>query len=248
MDALTRLEPVARPLLHEVDTVLANLGAPPEHRIWTLMRHVGATPVGAVAYFGDIEPDHFWALASALRTQAEAYLAAVVPASVPWQGAAGEAYAAEASALLDHLSGGGGGVDIGGIGGAETMVARIEATASYVDDVADWFERSRWRLARVLAEILSSAQAVAVRSCPALAGGVEELARERGGAAGGGSSGVGAVSAAADIGADVLELAAECLARGRDLLQHHGPRLVELSFAAPVAGKARFDAAIHVSG
>jgi len=238
MDALARLEPVARPLLHDVDKLLANLGAPPEHRVWSLLRHVGATPAEAVAFFGDIEPDHFWALASALRTQAEAYLAAVVPASVPWQGAAGEAYAAEASAVLGHLS--------GGSGSGETMAARIEATASYVDDVADWFERSRWCLARALAEILNSAQAVAVRSCPALAGGVEELARHRGGASGGGSSRVAAVSAAADIGAGVLQLAAECLARGRDLLQH-GPRLVDLPFVAPVAGKGRFDAAIHVS-
>ena len=147
--------------------------------------------------------------------------------------------------MLGHLSGGSGG-GIGGSGGGDTMAARIEATASYVDDVADWFERSRWRLARALAEILNSTQAVAVRSCPGLVGGVAEMARGRGGAADGGSSGVAAVSAAADIGASVLELAAECLARGRDLAQH-APRLVELPFAAPVAGKGRFDAAIHVS-
>jgi hypothetical protein len=57
MDALARVEPVARPLLREVDVALATLGAPADHPVWPLLRRLGVTPADAVAFFAEARPD-----------------------------------------------------------------------------------------------------------------------------------------------------------------------------------------------
>ena len=244
MDALTRLEPVARPLLRQVDEALTTLGAPAEHQVWRLLRQVGATPADAVTIFADLtgaDPSvgSLRVAAGALREQADAYLAATIPASVPWAGGAGEAYAARAAALGSHLHGDGPtdghleGRFEGPFDGRDSMAGRLAATASYVDEVADWQARSRHRIARVLADVLSSAQAVSLRAATGL------------GAAPGPSA---EVLAAADVGAYVLAAAADALDEGRDLHRAWDERLAELPYRGPVdAGPGRFDATIRLS-
>ena len=210
MDALARIQPVARPLLREVDGALATLGAPPEHRIWALLREVGATPADVVGFFADLSGEPFHHLAANLRERGDAYASTSIPIQVTWQGGAAEAYAVRAGALDRHLR--------------EGLSGRLAATASYAEDVARWQQRCRDHLARALGEVLTSAEAVAVR-----------LAAPE------------AVRAAADIGAWVLSAAVEALADGRDLHRRWSERLGEVHYRTPVdAIPGRLDATIHL--
>jgi hypothetical protein len=212
MDALDRLEPVVRPLLRQVDDALATLGAPAEHAIWGHLRRVGATPADAVTYFADLQPVRLRAAAQTMRAQAAGYQAAAVPASPPWQGGAATAYAAHAASLAAHLH------------GEDGLAGALRASASYVDDIADWAQRSRDRMARALAEVMASAQAVTVRSQPALAnvlrtGASADLAR--------------AVVAAADIGAQLLAVADETVSAGQDVRRAAAATATEVGYRAP---------------
>jgi hypothetical protein len=226
MDALARLEPVAHDLLRRVDGSLVTLGAPPEHPVWPLLRRLGATPADALAFFAGVDEGPVRATAASLRDRAEAYEAAEVPTAEPWRGTAGETFGAYAADLRGHLAGGSG-------RGEESMAARLRATATCVDDIADWCRRSREGLARALADILVSAQAVTVRSHPDLVG----LAAVR--------VPVAAVTAAADIGARVLAAAAEAVADGEALDRRWQPGLQELAFR-PTAVPHRQDDTIEV--
>lgn len=214
MDALARLEPVARSLMTDVDAALGTLGAPAGHLVWTLLRRTGTTPADAVAFFADAEPERLDAAADALRDEARAYTEMAIPADVSWEGGAGQAYATTAHALDAYLRG--------------DMAGALEETASYVEEVARWYRRSRDRIARAIAEVLGSAQAVTVRTRHA-----------------GHPTSVGA---AADIGAHVLEATAESLDDGRGLSSDWSSRVAEVTFRAPVeTGPGRFDAAIRLS-
>jgi hypothetical protein len=230
MDALARLEPVARPLLRQIDDALATLGAPPGHQVWSLLRQVRATPADAVTAFAEMtemteRSGPLRAASEAVRAQVEAYAGATIPASVPWAGGAGEAYADQAAALATHLRGAAS-PDGGDVG--DSMTDRLEATASYVDEVAAWQARARGRIARALADVLSSAQAVSLRAAA-------------------GKAGEGAVLAAADAGAHLLAAAADALTDGRDLHHAWSDRLTELPYRAPNdSGPGRFDTAIHL--
>ena len=232
MDALARLEPIARPLLRQIDEALETLGAPPAHEVWSLLRQVGATPADAVTAFAELTGadssgadslgGDLRAAAGTLRELAEQYAAAAIPAGVPWAGGAGEAYSARAAALASYLHGDDG----------DSMAGRLAVTASYVDDVAVWQARSRDRIARALADVLSSAQAVTLRMQ----------------SASGSGSGAGRVEAAADVGAHVLAAAADALADGHDVHRAWADRLDELPFRGPLdAGPGRFDTAIRLS-
>jgi hypothetical protein len=219
MDALARLAPVARPLLRDVDNALATLGAPAEHRVWGLLRRVGTTPADAVTFFVNVDPDRLRAARVTLRDWAMAYEEATVPVEVPWEGSAAQVYAAAATALRAHLHG----------GADESMASRLRANASYVDSVADWVQQSRDELARVVARVLTSSQAVTVRSVPSLGRGLAEVMR---------SDDLGdglarAVAAAADIGAAVLGVAEDAVVAGRDLHLAAAPALAELSYRPP---------------
>ena len=236
MDALARLEPVARPLLRQVDEALGTLGAPAEHEVWRLLRQVGATPADAVTGFADLTATMadpaagpLRAAAGVLRAQADAYLAAAVPASVPWAGGASEAYLARAASLGAHLHGDrADGLAQGGRG--DSLAGRLAATASYVDEVADWQSRSRDRIARALAAVLASAQTVRLRA-----------------RTGPGPGSATEVSAAADIGAYVLAAAAQALQEGRDLHRGWHERLAELPYhASAEVGSGRFEATIRL--
>ena len=228
MDALARLEPVAHDLLRRVDGSLVTLGAPPEHPVWPLLRRLGATPADALAFFVGVDEGPVRAAAASLRDRAEAYEAAAIPTGPPWRGTAAEAFAAYAADLRGHLAGGSG-------RGEDSMSARLRATAACLEEVADWCRRSRDGLARTLAEILASAQAVTVRSHPDLSGFASAAVRVP----------VAAVAAAADIGARVLAAAAEAVADGEALDRRWRPGLQELAFRRTGAG-VRLDDTIEV--
>jgi len=229
MDALARIEPVARPLLREVDDVLSTLGAPVRHPVWSLLRRVGATPADAVAHFAELAgtaegvstPDQTTGAlrdaAGALREQADGYAATAIPAATAWEGGASDAYRVRAAALDGHLRGGDG------------MAGRLIATASYVDEIAGWQQRSRDLLARTLAGVLTSAQAVTLR-----AGSPGPVAPA-------------AVGAAADIGAAILIAVDGALEAANDLGPRWEQRLAELPYRAPVeVGPTPFDVTIHL--
>jgi hypothetical protein len=240
MDALARLEPVARDLMSRVDAALVTLGAPPHHPVWPLVRRLGTTPADAVAFLIEVDAGALRDAATALRRQADAYEAAEVPTDLPWRGSAGDAYAARSADLRRHLAGDGsmaGGSMAGGsmTGGSMTagsmaggsiaggsMADRLRDTAACADDVADWYARSRNRLARTLAEVLTSAQAVAVR------------ARSTPGAE------------AADIGARVLSAVAAAVVDGEAVHRRWRPALGQLPFRRGVETPTRLDATIEV--
>lgn len=239
MDALSRLEPVARPLLTQVDEALATLGAPADHDVWRLLRRVGATPAGAVTFFAALtgsglqasSPASLRRAADTLREQARTFAAVTVPTSVPWAGRAGEAYAAQAVALAGHLHGPAGTSRISS--DEDSLSSRLVATASYVDDVAGWQGRSRDRIARALAGVLSSAEAVTLCA----AGGLRPTP----------GPAPGEVLAAAEIGAHILAAAADALTDGQELTRAWAPRLAELPYRGPAGGgSGRFDAAIRL--
>jgi hypothetical protein len=228
-DALSRLESAGRDLLGRADAALITLGAPPEHPIWDWLRTVGATPSDAMEFFVTADPQPLRAAGSALRQERDECAAASIPASIQWHGAAGEAYARHATALSDHIG-------AGEPDSPASMCGRMDATASYVENIADWYEESRTLLARALAEALTSAQAVTVRCCVGLA-------------VGGPTARVPAevIAAAADVGAHVLAAAATAHEAGRDLLRRRAPRLAELPFQAEGSvDPSRFDVTVDL--
>jgi len=237
MDALDRVEPVARDLLARVDATLVRHGAPPDHPIWTDLRRLGTVPGDAVAFFHRTDGTDLRSAAARLRNQAEQYTVAAIPPDVHWHSTAGESYSAHASALAAHLSseaapGAGSGTGAGAGADESTMAGRLRATADYAEAVADWFCRSRDGMAMALADVLASAEALTMRS-PAHPESTVAA---------------GVVTAAADIGAHVLSAAAMARAAGHDLLYDSQGRLDLLVYRAPaLSQRYRFDTTIDLS-
>jgi hypothetical protein len=159
MDALDRVAGPARDLLRRVDGSLLASGAPAEHRIWPLLRRVGALPGDVLAAVGGLAPEPVRRTAGELRRLAGEYGARQREIAVPvaWRGAAAEAYAARWADLGAHLATG---------PAAESLAGRLSATAEYLDDVADWMGSARATLAEALAVVLGSAEAVALHARP----------------------------------------------------------------------------------
>jgi hypothetical protein len=225
MDALDRLEPVARPLLQAVDSALDQLGAPPDHGVWTLLRRVGASPGDAVAGVALLKPECLRPAAAALREKAAGYEAVRVPHDIGWLGHAGDSYAVRASALDQHLRG----------DGSASLAGRLRTSARYLDDVADWQQRSRDRMARALGDVLTSVQAVTMTRYLGGAGPTLQPGSSR------------AVTAGADIGVRLLAEAAAALDDGVGVRQRWAGSLAELAFAAPAAdGPAPVNATIEM--
>jgi len=231
MDALDRLEPVARELVHRADEYLAQQGAPADHPVWTLLRRVGAVPSDAVCFVAGQRPDRLRHLGDAIREHTAGYHAASIPTALDWAGSAGTAYAAQAAALAAHQGG----------DGPDSLAGRLVETAGYLDAVADWQQGTRDQLARALADILTSAQAVVVRLG---SDGARPVGPSEGSA---GASGRAVALAAADIGARILEVAARALEVGADIGPAWADRLTELSYVEPIeAGPARAGQTIDV--
>jgi len=218
MDALARIEPVARPLIARVDTALSSLGAPPGHAVWPLLREIGATPGDVVGFVAALSPEQVRPVAARLRRIADGYGEAVPVAGVAWQGAAGAEYAGEVAALSAHL--------------ADVLPEGVHATADCLELMADWQERSRRAMARALADVLVSSEAVTLRQ--------EEARVDRPPASRAG------VLAAADISVHVLESARAIVREGADVRAAWSTAVAVRSYrSVPLAG-SRGGAVIEV--
>ena len=139
---------------------------------------------------------------------ADSYVDATVPTAAPWEGSAAQTYAETAIALRDHLAG----------EGQHTLAARLRATASTVESLAAWQQGLRDELARTLAQVMTSSEAV--------------LVRVRGTRPADSDALMAAVVAAAEIGAVLLLVAQEAAEAGRDVLREAGS-WEELPYRAP---------------
>ena len=218
MDLLDQIHPASRDLLDRVDATLLAAGAPGDHRIWPLLRRVGALPGEAVGHFAAATPERLAAVAVPLRDHADGYRSSVasVPAVAAWRGPAAEGFAAQWSTLSGHLA-----------GDDETMAGRLIDTARFLDDVSGWLTRARRELAGALAECLGSAQAGAVRGLPAAAGPDPRHALTWGS---GTPAPREAVAAAATIGAHLLAAVAEIIDDGQRTLDNWAGRLSDLPY------------------
>lgn len=233
MDALARLYPVAHQLVAQVDLALATLGAPVEHPVWNLLRRLGATPGDIVGHLAVLRPEPLREAALALHAEAETYRSVEVPVEVAWSGAAAEVYQAHAAALAAHLG------KVDAVTGDPSMIGRLAATAAYAEQAADWVQDARDRMARALADVLSSTQAVQLRGAPG-SGGVDELTRAPAGVP------AATVLAAADIAVWLLAAAEEALVAGQDLHARFAGELGEVPFVAPEHGPTRIHATVRL--
>ncbi|MEV4760582.1 hypothetical protein AB0J86_36520 [Micromonospora sp. NPDC049559] len=221
MDPLDRLAGPGADLLRRVDDTLVAAGAPDDHRIWPLLRRLRALPGEAVAAVAALHPAPLAEAGGALRTRLPEYedARAALAREVSWQGAGAEAYAAQRDALAAYLT-----------AGPESLAGRLSATAGYAAALGDWVTASRGALARTVAEVLGSAEAVAL-----LPGAAED-------------GPASAAPAAAEIGARVLTTVAEAYDRAEALLARWAPRLGEVDFRPPAGTAARFDLTTRVEG
>lgn len=226
MDPLDHLAGPSAELLARVDALLVDAGAPANHPIWALLRRLGALPGDAVGTVDALRSAPLAAAAPPLRELIREY--DVVRASLAeggsWEGAGADAFAAQRGALATYLA-----------GGEESLTGRLATTASYAEALAEWVAQSRDRLARTLAEVLGSAEAVAV-----VTGGATTPST---GAHDGdqGATQARAGQAAAEIGARVLATVAEAYDQAEALLHGWAAGLAELPYRAPVEGASRLD-------
>jgi hypothetical protein len=212
-DALDRLIPPGTDLLERVDAVLIAHGLPAGHPVAALLRALGALPADVLAATCGWRPAPLRADAADLRRTAEEYERErdlIVPAE--WAGSAGEGFAVHRTALVRFLGETGAPDEAG-------LVGRLRATAAYLDDVAEWLDRSRREMARSVADVLGSAEAVRLRA-------------------------TGDADAAASIAARVLSAAAEAYSGGRTVAKRWAGRLDEVSYrrpepAAPITTETR---------
>ncbi|MEU2168006.1 hypothetical protein ACH47V_15805 [Micromonospora chersina] len=214
MDALDRLAEPGLDLLARVDVLLA-AGAPDGHRLWPLLRRMQVLPGAAVREFLDLHPAPLTGAGHAVRRLVRGYddTCALLTDPVAWSGAAAAAYDEARSALLRHLG-----------EGPESLVGRLESTAGYADALADWVEGSRVALARALAEVLRSAEAVTVH------------AATRPGA----DAGRAGALAAAEIATRVLGVLGVAYDGAETLLHQWAPSLAETTWRDRAATAPRY--------
>ncbi|WCN81955.1 hypothetical protein [Micromonospora sp. LH3U1] len=219
MDALDRLAEPGLNLLRRVDALIA-AGVPEGHRVWPLLRRMQVLPGDAVRGFLDLHPAPLAGAGHAVRRLVRGYddVSATLTDSVLWSGPAATAYGQQRAALLRHLD-----------EGPDSLVGRLESTAGYADALADWVEGSRLALARTLADVLRSAEAVAVVA--ATATGVST----RPGPVGPG------VADAAEIAARVLAVLCVAYDGAETLLRQWAPSLAEMAWRPPTDGRPRYD-------
>ena len=227
-DALDRLAEEAAPLLLRVDAALADAGAPPDGEVWSLLRRVRALPSDAVAAVVGWRTEPLAQATTPLRTLARRYAEACDPivADPQWEGAAADAFRLRSAALRAYVQG----------AGTDSLVGRLRATVSYLEELAGWMTRSRRRLAAALADVLGSAEAVTVLtgaplSGPAVSRGAAPVGAAPVGAAAMGAAAVGA--AAARIAAHLLAPVAVACDEARALHDDWQPRLGQLVHQPP---------------
>ncbi|GIJ76035.1 hypothetical protein SAMN05443287_106162 [Micromonospora phaseoli] len=206
MDALDRLAEPGVELLHRVDTLLA-AGAPEGHRVWPLLRRMQVLPGEALRSFLDLRAAPLATAGHAVRRHVHGYDHACAALTDPilWSGSAALAYSQSRATLLRHLD-----------EGPESLVGRLEATAGYADALADWVEGSRLAVARALAEVIGSAEAVAVVAATSVSRASTDA----------GPSSPGRI-AAAEVGARVLAVLCVAYDGAENLLRQWSPSLAE---------------------
>ncbi|WBB77909.1 hypothetical protein O7606_16745 [Micromonospora sp. WMMD882] len=205
MDRLDRLAEPGLDLLRRVDTLLA-AGVPEAHRVWPLLRRTQALPGEAVRGFLDLHPTPLADAGHATRQLVPTYdevCAALIDQRV-WSGPAAAAYGEARTTLLRYLD-----------EGPESLVGRLDSTAGYADALADWVDRTRLALARTLADVLGSTEAVTV---------VAATMPRLGGPPAGASAGP---LAAAEIAARVLAVLSAAYDGAETLLRQWAPSLAE---------------------
>ncbi|MET8256506.1 hypothetical protein ACFYPG_09275 [Micromonospora sp. NPDC005553] len=219
MDALDRLAEPGLDLLRRVDRLIA-AGVPEGHRVWPLLRRMQVLPGDAVRGFLDLHPVPLASAGHAVRRLVRGYddVSAALTDPVLWSGPAATAYGHQRAALLRHLD-----------EGPDSLVGRLESTAGYADALADWVEGSRLALARTLADVLRSAEAVAVVAATAAG------ASTRPGPVGPG------VADAAEIAARVLAVLCVAYDGAETLLRQWGPSLAETAWRPPTEGRPHYD-------
>ncbi|MER7330610.1 MULTISPECIES: hypothetical protein [unclassified Micromonospora] len=225
MDTLDRLAEPGLDLLGRVDTLLA-AGAPEGHRVWPLLRRMQVLPGEAVRNFLDLRPVPLAGAGHTVRRLVRGYddACAALADPVLWSGPAASAYGQARGALLRHLD-----------EGPESLVGRLESTAGYADALADWVEGSRLALARALADVMRSAEAVAVVAATSMSGG----GGRQGPAGPGGTE-------AAEIAARVLAVLCVAYDGAETLLRQWGTSLAESRWREPVADRPRYDAPTRI--
>lgn len=230
MDALDRLAEPGVELLDRVDRLLA-VGAPEGHRLWPLLRRMQVLPGAAVRGFLDLHPASLTESGRAVRRLIPTYddVCRTLSDPVAWSGPAASAYDQARTALLRHLD-----------EGPESLVGRLESTAGYADALADWVVGSRYALARALADVLGSAEAVQVRTATGTTGtGTPVTAAEA-------RPGGPVLLAAADIGHRVLSVLGVAYDGAETLLREWSPSLTEVTWRGPVVGPTRYDTVARV--
>jgi hypothetical protein len=194
MDALDEVMDTAGPLLRRVDELLSNLGAPPDHEVWAAMRRVRLLPGDAAQAVAGLRAGELQEAAPELRADARGYagIAEALPAPGTWTGDAADAYDTARRRTAQHLS-----------GGADSLDERLEATADLADALIEWMDQTRGDLARTLAHVLGSAEALSLSSSAAID-----------------PASTGEVIAAAEVGRRILQTVADNYELAADLL--HG--------------------------
>ncbi|GIF99619.1 hypothetical protein [Catellatospora citrea] len=147
MDALKHLHASTAGLLAQVDDSLARRGAPEEHPVWQLLRRTGALPGDVVSGLAGWSPEPWRQQAAALRGHAEVTVAlgGDLDRLPSWEGTAGDAFAAARQRI-----------------GRDTRhrADRLRADAAFHEELADALATGRSRVARGLARVAASAEAV----------------------------------------------------------------------------------------
>ena len=211
MDALDRLAEPGLDLLGRVDALLAAAGAPEGHRLWPLLRRMQVLPGRRVrrlprpasgaagrrrARGAPADPG----VRRGLRRASPTRLSGPAPAAYRVRRACGPRCCATSTRVRRAWWGG------------------LESTAGYADALADWVEGSRGALARALAELLGSAEAVTVAGADPRRW-----------------TAPGVALAAAEIGARVLGVLGVAYDGAETLLRQWGPSLAESLL--PAAGR-----------
>ncbi|MCA2214551.1 hypothetical protein [Jidongwangia harbinensis] len=193
MDRLDPLLETAGPLLRRVDQVLSAGGAPADHEVWRHLRRVRLLPWEAVQAVAALRPGDLADAAAELRAGARscARVAASLPPPAEWTGDAADAYDAARRRAAAHLS-----------GGPDNLDGRLEATAALAEAMFDWMTAARDGLAAVLAEVLTSAEALSLSADADVDAGLPSA---------------GDLAAAADVAARVLETIATSYAAAQEV-------------------------------
>ncbi len=202
-DALDRLVGPGIDLLDRVDAALMAHGFPADHPVAGLLRRLGALPGDALHAISALRPAAVRVAGSELRQTIERYQRQrdLLAEPVDWTGPAGERFSVHRAALASFIGDTGDADELG-------LVGRLWSTAAYLDDVAEWMERSRSAMARVLADVLGSVEAIRLHTPDAAA-------------------------AAATVGALVASAAAEAHDAGRAVAERWAGRLDEVPYHSP---------------